>query len=75
MANITAAMVKELRESTGAGMMDRKNALNETGGDIEAAVDWLRKKGLRRPPRRPAAWPRRASSRWNRRDIRRPSSK
>jgi elongation factor Ts len=46
MANITAAMVKELRESTGAGMMDCKNALNETGGDIEAAVDWLRKKGL-----------------------------
>ncbi|HEV2558829.1 MAG TPA: translation elongation factor Ts [Microvirga sp.] len=46
MANITAAMVKELRESTGAGMMDCKNALNETGGDIEAAIDWLRKKGL-----------------------------
>jgi elongation factor Ts len=46
MANVTAAMVKELREKTGAGMMDCKNALNETGGDIEAAVDWLRKKGL-----------------------------
>src|SRR5919205_2165955 len=46
MANITAAMVKELRESTGAGMMDCKSALNETGGDLEAAVDWLRKKGL-----------------------------
>ena len=46
MANITAAMVKELREKTGAGMMDCKTALNETGGDIEAAVDWLRKKGL-----------------------------
>ncbi len=46
MANITAAMVKELREMTGAGMMDCKQALNETGGDIEAAVDWLRKKGL-----------------------------
>src|SRR5919107_5210345 len=46
MANITAAMVKELRDTTGAGMMDCKNALNETGGDIEAAVDWLRKKGL-----------------------------
>jgi elongation factor Ts len=46
MANITAAMVKELREATGAGMMDCKNALNETGGDIEAAIDWLRKKGL-----------------------------
>ncbi|MGY2052751.1 translation elongation factor Ts [Methylobacterium sp. JK268] len=46
MANITAAMVKELREKTGAGMMDCKSALNETAGDIEAAVDWLRKKGL-----------------------------
>lgn len=46
MANITAAMVKDLREKTGAGMMDCKNALNETDGDIEAAVDWLRKKGL-----------------------------
>src|SRR5919107_2367254 len=46
MANITAAMVKELRDTTGAGMMDCKNALNETGGDIEAAIDWLRKKGL-----------------------------
>jgi elongation factor Ts len=46
MSNITAAMVKELREKTGAGMMDCKAALGETGGDIEAAVDWLRKKGL-----------------------------
>ncbi|MCB8820689.1 translation elongation factor Ts [Microvirga rosea] len=46
MANITAAMVKELREKTSAGMMDCKTALNETNGDIEAAVDWLRKKGL-----------------------------
>ncbi|HUO55192.1 MAG TPA: translation elongation factor Ts [Rhodoblastus sp.] len=46
MANITAAMVKDLREMTGAGMMDCKNALNETEGDIQAAVDWLRKKGL-----------------------------
>lgn len=46
MANITAQMVKELREKTGAGMMDCKAALNETGGDMEAAVDWLRKKGL-----------------------------
>jgi len=46
MAAITAAMVKELRETTGAGMMDCKGALNETDGDIEAAVDWLRKKGL-----------------------------
>jgi elongation factor Ts len=46
MAEITAAMVKDLREKTGAGMMDCKGALNEVGGDIEAAIDWLRKKGL-----------------------------
>ena len=46
MANITAAMVKDLREKTGAGMMDCKAALAETNGDMEAAVDWLRKKGL-----------------------------
>ncbi|MGH6849111.1 MAG: translation elongation factor Ts [Methylocella sp.] len=46
MANVTAAMVKDLREKTGAGMMDCKNALGETGGDIEAAIDWLRKKGF-----------------------------
>ena len=45
-AIITAAMVKELRDKTGAGMMDCKAALGETGGDLEAAVDWLRKKGL-----------------------------
>jgi elongation factor Ts len=43
---ITASMVKELREQTGAGMMDCKAALNESAGNIEAAVDWLRKKGL-----------------------------
>ncbi len=43
---ITASMVKELRESTGAGMMDAKKALTETDGDMEAAVDWLRTKGL-----------------------------
>ena len=46
MATITAALVKDLREKTGAGMMDCKNALNEVGGDIEQAIDWLRKKGL-----------------------------
>jgi elongation factor Ts len=46
MATISAGLVKDLREKTGAGMMDCKNALSETGGDIEAAVDWLRKKGL-----------------------------
>jgi elongation factor Ts len=46
MAEITAGLVKELRETTGAGMMDCKKALVETEGDIEAAIDWLRKKGL-----------------------------
>ncbi len=44
--SVTAAMVKELRETSGAGMMDCKKALNETGGDMDAAVDWLRTKGL-----------------------------
>ncbi len=44
--NISAAMVKELRDQTGAGMMDCKAALSESGGNLEAAVDWLRKKGL-----------------------------
>jgi len=46
MAGVTAAMVKELRDKTGAGMMDCKAALKETDGDMETAVDWLRKKGL-----------------------------
>jgi len=46
MANVSAAMVKELRDQTGAGMMDCKTALSETGGNLDAAVDWLRKKGL-----------------------------
>ncbi len=46
MANVSAQMVKELRERTGAGMMDCKGALNDTGGDMEQAVDLLRKKGL-----------------------------
>ena len=46
MAEITAALVKELREKSGAGMMDCKRALTESGGDLEVAVDWLRKKGL-----------------------------
>ncbi len=52
MADITASMVKELREKTDAGMMDCKAALNETGGDMEAAIDLLRKKGLAKAPRR-----------------------
>ena len=46
MAAITAALVKDLRDKTGAGMMDCKKALTETDGDIETAIDWLRKKGL-----------------------------
>lgn len=46
MAEVTASMVRDLRDATGAGMMDCKKALVETGGDIEAAIDWLRKKGL-----------------------------
>ncbi|HWE05376.1 MAG TPA: translation elongation factor Ts [Rhizomicrobium sp.] len=46
MTNVTAGMVKELRDKTGAGMMDCKAALAETGGELESAVDWLRKKGL-----------------------------
>ena len=46
MAQITAALVKELREKSGAGMMDAKKALVETDGDMEAAIDWLRAKGL-----------------------------
>src|SRR5260370_163795 len=46
MAEVTAVLVKELRDKTGAGMMDCKRALGDTGGDIEGAVDWLRKKGL-----------------------------
>ena len=46
MIEIKASQVKELRDKTGAGMMDCKKALTETGGDAEEAVDWLRKKGL-----------------------------
>jgi len=46
MANVTAAMVKDLRDKTGAGMMDCKAALGESNGDLETAIDWLRKKGL-----------------------------
>jgi elongation factor Ts len=46
MAEITAALVKDLREKSGAGMMDCKKALQETGGDVEASMDWLRTKGL-----------------------------
>jgi len=54
MANISAQMVKELRERTGAGMMDCKGALNDTGGDMEQAVDLLRKKGLAKAAKKAA---------------------
>ena len=60
MAEITAALVKELREKTGAGMMDCKKALTETGGEMEGAVDWLRKKGLAAAAKRADAWRRKA---------------
>ena len=46
MSNITAKLVKDLRDKTGAGMMDCKKALNETNGNLEKAVEWLRKKGI-----------------------------
>ena len=59
---IISASCKELREKTGAGMMDCKAASSETQGEIEPAVDWLRKKGLPRPPRSPDGWRPRASS-------------
>ena len=74
MAEITAATVKELRERTGAGMMDCKKALAETNGDMEAAIDWLRAKGLaaaakkagRTPPKAWSASPSRAPGRGRR---------
>ena len=51
---ISAAQVKELREKTGAGMMDCKAALNENDGDMEAAIDWLRKKGIAKADKKSA---------------------
>jgi elongation factor Ts len=54
MPEITAALVKDLRDKTGAGILDCKKALTETGGEIEAAVDWLRKKGLAAAAKRSA---------------------
>ena len=52
MTEISAKLVKELRDQTGAGIMDCKGALKETGGDIEKAVDWLRKKGIAKAQKR-----------------------
>ena len=51
---VTASMVKDLREKTGAGMMDCKKALNETNGDMNAAVDWLREKGIAKSEKKAA---------------------
>ena len=62
MAEITAALVKELREKTGVGMMDCKKALGETSGNLEAAVDWLRKNGMAAAAKRPGVLPRKVSS-------------
>ncbi len=61
---ISAAMVKELRERTGAGMMDCKKALTETNGDMEAAIDFLREKGLSQAAKNLAALPLRALWLW-----------
>ena len=59
---ISAQMVKELREKTGAGMMDCKKALVEVNGDLEKAVDWLRQKGMAKAAKSPAAPPAKAWS-------------
>ena len=59
--NITASQVNELRQMTGAGMMDCKKALVETDGDIQAAIDILRKKGMARLPSAPTAPPAKAA--------------
>ena len=75
MATISAGLVKDLREKTGAGMMDCKNALSETNGDIEAAIDWLRKKGSPRRPRRADGSRPRVSSEWRSRRISASSSR
>jgi elongation factor Ts len=56
MAEVSAALVKELREKTGVGMMDCKKALAENNGDIEASVDWLRAKGLSKAAKGSSAW-------------------
>ena len=55
MAEITAALVKELRDKSGVGMMDCKKALQETDGDINAAIDWLRAKGLSKAAKKAAS--------------------
>jgi hypothetical protein len=82
MAEITATQVKELRERTGAGMMECKKALVENAADIEAAADWLRKTGLAKADKKAAASPPRAALPWrsptrprsSSRSIRKPTS-
>ena len=63
MAEITAALVMELRAKSGVGMMDCKKALQETDGDINAAIDWLRAKGLSKAAKRAKSAPRSSSTR------------
>jgi elongation factor Ts len=65
--SISAAQVKELRDMTGAGMMDCKAALAETNGDMEAAVDWLRKKGISKADKKAGRTARRGPDRGRRR--------
>ncbi len=65
MAEVTAAAVKELREKSGAGMMDCKAALTENDGDMEAAIDWLRKRAFLRLPRRRAVQLPKVLSAWS----------
>ena len=60
MANITAALVKELRERTNAGMMDCKKALVESDGNMDKAIDWLREKGLAQAAKKAAVSRRKA---------------
>ena len=51
--NLTSAIIKELREKSGAGMMDCKKALDESGGNVEKAIEWLRKKGINTAQKNP----------------------
>ncbi len=64
MAAITASLVKELREQSGAGMMDCKKALTETDGDLNAAIDWLRTKGLAAAQKKQGALQQKVSLPW-----------
>ena len=55
--NLSPAIIKELREKSGAGMMDCKKALDESGGDVEKAIEWLRKKGINTAQKNPQDQP------------------